>query len=231
MSDFSKKSNFEKLFFILYFAFAFFDVIAEIFSSKFFLYVFKSLTLIVLLFLYWEVSNQRNFLFFSAIFFLLIARIYAISNFEEMLFLGMIAYFLYRLTTIYYIIKLIKLKDYIPFLLVIIPVLFLFFYLLTLISNLTPRTYYSIIVQIILISILAGITISHFFMNEAKKNDVWLLIFGLLSVTHTFILFIEKFYLLDLNISSFRFLAAVLNTGVCFSFYKFVIATEKLNDN
>jgi hypothetical protein len=230
MVNFSQKNKTEKTLFVLYFTLVFFDIIAEIFAYDSFLFVLKPLSLIVLMSLYWEVSNQRNFLFFMVFFFLLIARVYAITNSEKTLFFAMIAYFLYRLMVIIYIIKLIKLRDYIPFILVIIPILFISFYLLTLI-DVTPRTYYSIIVQIFSISILSGITISHFFMDEAKKKEVWLLIFGLLSLIHVVILFLEKFYLTDLPLSSFRFMAVALNTGVCFSFFRFVIATEKLNDN
>jgi hypothetical protein len=79
-------------------------------------------------------------------------------------------------------------------------------------------------------SVLAGMTLSHYVMNNDKK-DVWLLIFGMLSVMQYFIVFIEKFYLLSLSPMSFRPLAVILTTSVNYTFYKFVIENEKLNDN
>ena len=230
MEVFSKEGAFEKLIINLYFIFATIEVAAELVSCKPMLFVMKPLVLFVLIFLYWCKSSQRNLLFFIAILFLLITKMYAIQNTEEMLFLGIIAFFLHRIVMIYYIHKLIKLKDYIPVLLAMIPFLFFFFYLLSLASNLTPRNYYGLIIQSILMSILASMTVSHYIMNDQKK-DVWLLIFGLLSVTQYFMVFIDKFYLLGLSPIVFRPLEAILTSSVCFTFYKFVITTELSDDN
>ena len=149
-----------------------------------------------------------------------------------MLFLGLIAFFIHRLLMIYYIVKLIKLKDCIPLFLAMIPFMFFFFYLLSITSELTARSYGILIVQNILISIIAGITLSDYVMNNGKKHDTaWLLIFGLLSVTQYFIVFVEKYYLSDMSPISFRPLAMILNSSVYYAFYKFVMVIENLNDN
>jgi nicotinamide riboside transporter PnuC len=87
-----------------------------------------------------------------------------------------------------------------------------------------------LIIQNILVSVLGGITISDYMMNNKRKNP-WLLIFGLLSVTLYFIVFIEKYYLSDLSPGIFRPMAMILNTMVYYTFYKFVIETERSNDN
>ena len=84
--------------------------------------------------------------------------------------------------------------------------------------------------QSVLMSVLASMTVSHYVMNNEKK-DVWLLIFGLLSVTQYFMVFIDKFYLLGLSPVVFRPLQVILTTSVCFTFYKFVITTETSNNN
>jgi hypothetical protein len=231
MRIFNTEDKAKKIIEILYFVFATVEVAAELVSFKPMLFILKPLVLIIILFLYWYSSSQREQLFFVAILFLLITKIYAIQNTEEMLFLAMIAFFLHRVVIIYYIFKLIKLKDFIPLLIAMVPFLFFFFYLLSLTSNISIRSYYGLIIQSVLMSILASMTVSHYVMNNEKKKDVWLLIFGLLSVTQYFMVFIDKFYLLGFSPFIFRPLEVILTTAVCFSFYKFVITTERLNDN
>ena len=126
--------------------------------------------------------------------------------------------------------KLIKIKDYIPLFIAMIPFLFIFFYLLSISSETTPRALYIVIFQNILISILAGIILSHYVMFYSKKAT-WLFIFGLLTVTQYFIVFLEKYYLAGVSPLIFRPIAMILNTGVYFSFYKFIVGNEKLNNN
>lgn len=230
MRVFSKENAFVKLLVILYFVIATVEVVAELVLCRPMFFILKPLVLIILMLLYRYSSTQRDLLFFIAILFLLITKMYAIQNSEQMLFLGIIAFFVHRMVMIYYIFKLIKLKDYIPSLIAMVPFLFFFFYLLSLTSNISTRSYYGLIIQSVLMSILASMTVSHYVMNNEKK-DVWLLIFGLLSVTQYFMVFIDKFYLLGLSPVVFRPLEVILTTSVCFAFYKFVITTEISNDN
>ncbi|MFV8341916.1 hypothetical protein [Flavobacterium sp. XS2P39] len=145
-----------------------------------------------------------------------------------MLFLGLIVLLIHRLLMIYYIVKLAKLKDYIPLLIAIVPFLFVFFYLLSITEGLTSKSYGILILQNILISILGGISLSDYVMNDSKKNP-WLLIFGLFSVMQYFIVFIEKYYLSNLAPTVFRPLAMLLNITVYYAFYRFVIDVENSN--
>jgi hypothetical protein len=231
MVGFAKENNLEKIISILFFTVVTVEVTAELFSYEPILFVFKPLISIVLMVLYWYASNQRNPLFFVTILFYLITNIFFIYDTETMLFLGLIAFFIHRLLMIYYIIKLIKLKDYIPLFIAMIPFMFFFFYLLSITGEITTRSYGILIVQNILISILAGIALSDYVMNNGKKDTTWLLIFGMLSVTQYFIVFIERYYLSDISPISFRPLAMILNSAVHYAFYKFVMAIERLNDN
>jgi hypothetical protein len=163
-------------------------------------------------------------------FFLLIGRLYFIPNGTDMLFYALIAIFFHRIIEIYYIAKLIKLKDYIPSVLASIPFLIFFLYLVSIPENVLIKSYIILVVQIILISILSGIILSQY-LSIFKKNDIWLFVFGLMSLTQAFLLVLEKFYLADFTLISLRPMILLLNTVVCFSFYKFVIATEKLNND
>jgi len=232
MKIFNKENNLKKIISVLFFTVVTVEVTAELFSYEPILFIFKPLISIVLMLLYWNTSNQKNPLFFFAISFSLITNVFFIYDTETMLFLGLIAFFIHRLLMIHYIVKLIKLKDYIPLFLAMIPFMFFFFYLLSITSELTARSYGILIVQNILVSIIAGITLSDYVMNNGKKNDTaWLLIFGLLSVTQYFIVFVEKYYLSDMSPISFRPLAMILNSSVYYAFYKFVMVIENLNDN
>ena len=125
---FTKENNLEKIISGLFFTVVTVEVIAELFSYEPMLFVFKPLISIVLMVLYWNTSNQRNPLFFLTILFYLITNVFFIYDTETMLFLGLIAFFMHRLLMIYYIIKLIKLKDYIPLFIAMIPFMFFFFY-------------------------------------------------------------------------------------------------------
>ncbi|HSN47876.1 MAG TPA: hypothetical protein VLR29_03860 [Flavobacterium sp.] len=227
----SNENNIEKLITGLYFTVAAVEVTAELFSYKPFLFVFKPLISVVLMLLYWKTSNTRNPLFFVIILFSLITNVFFIYDTEAPLFLGLIAFFVHRLLMIYYIIKLVKLKDYIPLAIAMIPFMFIFFYLLSITNDLTNRSYGILIIQNILISILAGIALSDYVMKNGKRETTWLFLFGLLSVTQYFIVFIDKYYLSDLSPIIFRPLAMILNASVYYAFYKFVMASEKLNDN
>lgn len=232
MKIFNKENNLKKIISVLFFTVVTVEVTAELFSYEPILFIFKPLISIVLMLLYWNTSNQKNPLFFFAISFSLITNVFFIYDTETMLFLGLIAFFIHRLLMIHYIVKLTKLKDYIPLFLAMIPFMFFFFYLLSITSELTARSYGILIVQNILISIIAGITLSDYVMNNGKKNDTaWLLIFGLLSVTQYFIVFVEKYYLSGMSPISFRPLAMILNSSVYYAFYKFVMVIENLNDN
>lgn len=227
----NKEINNEKLIIGLYFFVSAIEVTAEVFSYKPLIFIFKPSIPLVLMMLYWFTSNIRNTLFFLTILFSLFTNVFFIFDTERMLFLGLIVYVIHRLLLIFYIIKLTKLKDYIPMLIAMIPFVFFFFYLLSLTSEVTRRSYGILIILNILISAIAGITLSEFVMNNGKKDTSWLFIFGLLSVAQYFIVGVEKYFLSDLSLISFRLVALILNMGVYFTFYKFVIKTEKLNRN
>jgi hypothetical protein len=219
------KNNAEKVLTILYFLVATVEITLEFCKNKSSLFVVKPLVYIVLVLLYWVASTQRNFLFFVSILFLLIVKLSRIYINEDLLFIGMIFFFLHRLVLIYYVSKLIQLKDYFPLFIATIPFLFFFFYLLSITSDIELIMYLGLIIQCVLMSLVAGIALSHYVMNDRK--EVWLLIFGLLSVVQYFIIFIDNFYLVDSSPSILRKLGVLLTTFATYAFYKFVITTER----
>jgi len=230
MMIFNKESSLEKKIIIWFFVISSFEVVTEIFFNKSFQYFLKPAVTILFLSLYWVSSTQKKPLFFVTILFYLIARMFVIPDVMSMLYIGIIVLVINRLLVIYYIIKIIKLQDYIPPIIATVPFIFIFFYLFSLISFENESSYYVLLLQVVLMSIICGIALSHYIMTNGTK-DTWLFIYALLTVAMYFILFIEKFYLIDLSPNSFRPLVLILNTMVLFSFYKFVIKNERLNDN
>lgn len=224
----SNNKNLVKLITVFFFVVATVEVIAELFAYEPFLFVFKPLISVVLMLLYWNSSNQRNVLFFLTIFFSLLTNMFFIPNTDKMLFLGILSLLIHRFLIIYYIAKLTKLKDYIPLLIATIPFLFVFFYLMTISSEIPKNSFYILILQNVLVSIIGGISLSDYIMNDNKKYTL-LLIFGLLTVMLYFIVFIEKYYLGNLSPVIFRPIAMMLNATVYYVFYRFVIETELQN--
>jgi hypothetical protein len=224
----SSNKNLVNLITGFFFVVAIVEVTAEMFAYKPFLFIFKPLISIVLMFLYWNSSNQRNVLFFLTIFFSLLTNMFFIPNTEKMLFLGILSLLIHRFLIIYYIAKLTKLKDYIPLLIATIPFLFVFFYLMTISTEIPKNSFYILVLQNVLVSIIGGISLSDYVMNDNKKYTL-LLIFGLLTVMLYFIVFIEKYYLGNLSPVIFRPIAMILNAMVYYVFYRFVIETELQN--
>ena len=230
MRIFKEEINLEKLLIISFFSIATLEVISELFSYKLFIYIFKPIIPLLLMTFYWTSSCRRNILFFLIVTFSMISSMFFIQTTENMLFIGLLAFFIHRILVIFYIIKSERIKDYIPTFLIMIPLLFIFFYLLSILDEFPKRTYYILIVQIILVSILGGITVSSYIMNNNRKNT-WLLIFGLLSVSHNFIVLIEKYFFYNITYVNFRPIVMVLNVAVYYTFYKFFIESERLDNN
>ena len=211
---------------ILFFVIVIIEVTAEMFSDKLLIYIFKPLLSIGIMALYWNASNERRFLFLIVLSLSLITNVLFIPNTKNLLFIGLLVFFIHRIWLIYYIIRVIKLKDYIPLFIAIMPFLFLFFYLLLISSEIEMKSYLILIFQNVLISFIGGLALSEYIMNYNKMN-AWLLIFGLLSVKQYFIVFIEKYYLMNLAPIALRPLAMFLNASVYYAFYRFIMDAEK----
>ena len=226
----TKKYNFlqENAILGLLFSFSIIEVLAELFSFKVILFAFRPLVAILLIYLYWVTSKERNVLFYMTVFFLLLTSIFIL--FESILFLilGLIGIFTHRILLIGYIIKLNKIKDFVPILIAIIPFVFIFSYLLSISDEIPKGSYYPLVAQNILVSILAGVILSNYFMNDSN-NSPWLAIFGLLSTALYFTVFIEKCFLSNLPPTYFRPLAMILYVTSYYSFYRFVIDAETIN--
>lgn len=226
----TKNNNFSQGNAIVYliFAFTIIEVLAELFSFKIILFAFRPLIALLLMYLYWITSKERNVFFFISIFFLLLTSIFIISESLPFLIVGLAGIVIHRILLILYIIKMNKVKDFLPILIAVIPFIFIFSYLLSISDEIPKESYYPLVIQNILVSILGGVVLSNYFMNETK-NTPWLSIFGVLSIALYFIVFIEKCFLPNLPPTYFRPLGMILYVTSYYAFYKFVIDTERLN--
>lgn len=213
---------------VFFFTVLLIEITSEFFSNKLLLYIFKPLLSIGIMALYWNTSKIRSSLFIIVLFLSMVTNILFIPNTEKFLYIAMIIFMLHRLLLIYYIVKLIKLRDFIPLAIGIIPFLFIFFYLLSVLTEIPSDSYFVLIIQNILISVIGVLAMSEYMTNYSKMN-AWLLIFGLFSVVQYFIVFTEKYYLSNLAPITLRPVAMLLNAGVYYAFYRFVIDAETKN--
>ncbi|MBP2281880.1 hypothetical protein H4V97_000198 [Flavobacterium sp. CG_23.5] len=119
-------------------------------------------------------------------------------------------------------------KDFMPIVIAIIPFILIFSYLLSISDEIPENSYYPLVAQNILVSILGGVILSNYFMNQTR-NTPWLFIFGLLSTAMYFTVFIEKCFLFNLPPTFFTPLGMILYVSSYYAFYKFVIDTERMD--
>lgn len=203
------------------------EVIAEYFRLLPLIYIFKPLISLVLMVLYWYSSPKRDILFFLTIITSLITNVLFIPNDLKLIFIGLIVFGFHRLINIFYILKVMRTKDFIPVVLGSVPFLIIFFYIFFDTDLLSKEVYYIMIIHNSLISLLGGIALSHYVMNDSTRSS-WLLICVLSFVTLHFIIFIEKFYI---QLQIFRPIAMSLNAFAYYAFYKFILIIEKSNSN
>jgi len=223
------KDNCNTLLVVIYFANAVIEVVAEYFSFKPILYITKPLIPFLLMVLYFYNSPKKDWFFFLIMTFSLMTNIFFIPSDDKLLFYGVICFTIHRMLLLILVFKIVKIKDYIPFTLATLPLGFIFFYLLTA-TEVPENSFYLLIFTNFLASILGGIAISGYIMNDTKQNSL-LLISVLLFLGLQLVVFIEKYYFADSHSDLLRPLAMSLNALAFFAFYSFVIYSEKLNYN
>ena len=128
------------------------------------------------------------------------------------------------------IFRLQKPKDLIPLIIATGPFLLIFFYLFMETPDIPENSFMLLIIQNILISVFAGLSLSSYVMQDNKQNSI-LLISALLFVMLQFAVFIEKYFLTNEFQQLFRPLAMTLNTLAFFTLYKYVINAEQSANN
>ncbi len=215
---------------ICYFVIAFVEVVAEFFVVTPLICTLKPILPLLLIVLYTMESHRKDKIFITALVLSSITNLLFIPNTPTFLFYGVLVFTIHRIIVIYLIFLNQKVKDYIPIIIATAPFLLVFFYLFSETIEIPENSIYILIFQNLLISLFAGIALSSYVMNDNKQNSI-LLISALLFVMLQFVVFIEKYFLINEFEGLFRPLAMTLNALAFFSFYKYIIAAEKSHQN
>ncbi|RZJ63303.1 MAG: hypothetical protein EOO50_17150 [Flavobacterium sp.] len=227
---FRHENNGITFFALLYFAVAIAEVVCELFAYKPLIYILKPLMPFLLMLLYFLTSSKRSPFFFVVMSLSLVTNILFIPDSQTMLFYGLLVFLVHRILIIVYIVRQIKMRDYVPVAIATVPFLLVYFYLFLITDGIPENSFAVLIAQNILISILCGISFSYYMMQDNKRNS-WLLLCGIFFGALHFIVFVEKFYLMGFSPAIFRPIAMGLNAFAFYTFYEFVMATEKSNSN
>jgi hypothetical protein len=206
----------------LFFISALIEVVAEYFRWMPVIIVFKPLLSILLMIMYTLDSSEKNKLFYLVLITSMITNVLFISKEITFLFYGIFVFAFHRLFFLTYLITLIKIRDFIPVAIASIPFMFLFFYIFYDTDFTRNDIYILTIIHNVFISLMGGIALSQYIMNDSVKST-WLLISVILFVSLHFIIFIERFYM-DLKL--FRPIAMSLNVLGYYSFYRYVMLIE-----
>ena len=207
-----------------YFIIALYEILAySIFNETL---VFSTISIPVLLIaLYFLSSAKRNFLFFSILFFLLIESAWMLL-YDSRFSVGIICSSIQKIALIILIFKLIKERNYLYLSIVSFAFLLIFLYLFSTTSETSYVDFKFLMLQNVLTSVLGGIAVSSYMIDDNRKNS-WLLISILLFIGLRFMLFIQSFYLTDLALPVIKPIIITLNIFAYFTMYKFVIEAEK----
>lgn len=209
---------------ILVFCSAITQIIAEIYQLKTLVLIGKLFFYTLLFLLYYLNSKQKNILFFWCLLTIAISNIF--FTLEKLFVIGAVVFIIHRIILIYYIYKMMNIKDKIPVVLSSIPFLFLFLYVFVQEINELQKLLYLLVINIVLISILGGLALSNYIMKENNRSS-WLMICILFFVSHNFIIYIEKLFI---PLTVLRFSALILNVLAYYTFYRFVMSTEKIKN-
>lgn len=210
---------------IIYLFNAIVEIVAEVYSFEPIIFILKPLIPILLMVLYFYTSKSKGKLFYFIMFFSLLTNLLFIPNTSDSLFYGVITYTIHRIFLLILIFKIVKIKDFIPFVLAAIPLGFIFFYLFAA-TDVPENSYYLIFFHNLMATILGGVAISSYVMVDSKQNS-YLLISVLLFLGLQLVIYIERYYLAESHSAILRPLAMILNILAFYVFYKFVIISEK----
>ncbi|MET3045894.1 hypothetical protein [Flavobacterium covae] len=229
MEDLTQKKTI-RLISITYFATALLFLINEIFNINPSLSYLGLLRLILLQILYIYSSSKRNYLFIGVLVFVIISNFFFQYKTKSFLFYGMIAYLINRLLSLILVYQNITPKKIMPILICTIPFLFFYLYVIFLICDFYSSNFLILLFNGILMSLLGGISLSNYYLekNEINNKNSFLLISIILFVMQNFIFILQKYFTLE---KIFEPINIILNTSSLYIFYRFIILSEKYQNN
>ena len=206
---------------IVYFLLASIEIIAELFSFSSLSLCIRILQPTVLGLLYFSITKKHNPIFYLMIFLWLCSNVLFYYRNSELFFYGILIFILLRILSLIIIFKGTKEKNYLHITVATFPFLVIFFYLISAGNDITELEFNTLVLQSILISVLAGISITNY-IKEDNRQHSWLLISTLLFIGLRFIVFIERFIVSDLTLSINRPIGVILSTFAFFTSFELV---------
>jgi len=208
---------------IAYFASAIIFLFNEIFKINLFLNYFGLLRFFILIILYLYVSQKKDYLYLGILFFVIISNFFFQKKTNVFLIYGTTAYLIYRFLTVILVYKSVENKKALPITIATFPFLFFYLYLTFLNEELFSLGFISLFLNSLIMSILGGISLSNYYLENNTKN-VLLLISVILFVMQNLVFLLQKYYNI---VNLFEPISIVLNTITLYIFFKYVILNEE----
>lgn len=189
-------------------------------------YFLKSVSIPVLMLLYYTTSHKKNKFYLTALFCAAVSNILFVSTDAVLLNYGLFAFLLYRIITI---ILVVKASNKLSFFTVSIGSIFFLFpllYFIVLTQDSLGQSFFVAVVNVILISVLGGLSLSNYLMEEGFKHT-WLLISTFLYTIIVFLFVIQKYYIF---IPIFQPIRVLLLMSAHYFFYLYILMSEKQVD-
>lgn len=226
--DASHKIRWSKLLTLIFLIIVIVDLFAEYLAAKNIIYIVKPLITVLVIILYLINSRQRDTIFIITLLLGLLSSALFIPDDSITLLWGVGVFAVHRLFLIIFLIKLLKPIDYIPVAIACLPVLLIFFYLLSINVNLDTRSIILFSINNILIALFCGIVFANYMMKK-DDNNTWLLISALMFIALQMIVYIEKFYLIEFSPRILRPIAVLFLSIALFTLLRGVLTQERLN--
>ncbi len=176
----------------------------------------------VLMLLYFFSSRERNYVYFSALFFYQITSVLFNVNTDMALLWAVLFSDVFRLLLLVLVYKIIEEKRWCITIMTSIPFLIIYLYLIDLIKESLGNAYIPWIINGFLTAYLGGLAVTNYVYKDDRKS-FWLVISALLFVIQIGLFFMNKFYLKQ---QVFLQLVILLYGISHYTFYKFMIVKE-----
>lgn len=206
----------------LYFTAVFVCIVCEMFKWHEWLVFFKPILIPLLALLYYRTSTRRDLLYFASLVFAWASNLLLLSQTDQFLIPSHLCILLYRVLSIVVVVRLVEKLMAAPMIVGTLPFLFIFACLVNLTLTTDSPSFPAVVLNGILLSLLSGISLSVYVLNDNKAHS-WLAISTLLFVVLAFLFMIQKFYLANL---AFLPMSAFVFAFGHFAFYKFMIESE-----
>lgn len=208
---------------VLYFGIGCLEVLVEFYQDLCLIYLLKPLLIPILASYYWIQSKQRNAHLFYALFFVLLANFFFISNDFYSLVIASVFFLVYRGIIISLVIKTVRIKKVLPVFLGSLPFGAAFIYLTLLTHEELGSGVYIYCLQILFLIVLGGYALANYMIEDSKKN-FWLLLHTVLFAVIQFILVLKLFYI---SVNIFQPISMFLYTIAQYAIVKYILCTEE----